>query len=493
MEDVQSIRRQDYANKNFILFVTLGGSSFIGFIYYLATSQGFMKTLSMSIPVAVSVIFFALSKKVPLFEKPFPWIVIGLSGFSAIFNGIVGDPSIATAGIAFFIAGIASVHLSFRLMGFGFITAIAVMAMFLTKYPYQAQIANSKGSLLLPLLLMGVGLLLLIRQTRKMEKQIEDFTAEQIERVAEEDEKNRALNQGVNRIASDLTGIGETATRHLHGQKEILTIMDEVAAGIEEEASQIAQIADNAKRSHQNVLDMQSETEMMNTDTKELRMVSGEFVELMQTLRSGMEEVEHHLQELHQSFDALTQNISQTNDLATSIEMITKQTNLLALNASIEAARAGEHGAGFAVVANEIRQLAGTTSQTLEEIHHNLSAVNRMNENARENLMRSSNELGAQSNSTTDAENKMTEIHKTLMTLHTKFITFDEKMASIVGETTEIGKMTIMLADLLAESSTSLDEVNATIHGTVEDNEQVVATLTRAIRNTRNLSKLHTK
>ncbi len=192
-------------------------------------------------------------------------------------------------------------------------------------------------------------------------------TRKATDRVSEsEDQVSRALEEqrrAVKEIGLAMEQIGQAAGQVSAGAGEQAESVRRISAGVHSLAGSIEAVAARAGAAMAKATEAERTG---STSSAEIRQSLDEISRVFQAL-PGMEAQMSNLETMSRQIGEIVEVISKIAD----------QTNLLALNAAIEAARAGEHGKGFAVVADEVRQLADRAQKATQEIGSIIAAIGR--------------------------------------------------------------------------------------------------------------------
>jgi methyl-accepting chemotaxis protein len=190
--------------------------------------------------------------------------------------------------------------------------------------------------------------------------------------VSEKDQAHSQLSTTINDMAVD---ISKATSKMATGAAEVSFYIDGLVKDIKHSGSQSAEIVDASRALTQTSGELNGN---LQTISKTINQTATACQAADARLQVGVADINRlavsvsnaagQLQQLRTSAD----NIQRITDV---INSLAGQTNLLALNAAIEAARAGEQGRGFAVVADEVRALAGKTAEATRDIANMLAGI----------------------------------------------------------------------------------------------------------------------
>ncbi|TWX70797.1 methyl-accepting chemotaxis protein [Colwellia demingiae] len=271
-------------------------------------------------------------------------------------------------------------------------------------------------------------------------------------------EATTALNGNVSKLKNQSEHNTTILNGHVQETEQVVTAIEEMnatAGSMASDIANVAQLTDNANSAGR---------ESMKTVTQ----AQGTIAELVTDVENSVESVS----EMSSKTDGI-------NSILSVIGGIADQTNLLALNAAIEAARAGEQGRGFAVVADEVRNLASRTKSSTDEIENALSSLLKGNQTVvdsmsvtKERCQKAATGAGEVSISL----DEMTGIVSEINNLSTQVATAAEEQSNV---THEVSKNMTAINEIVGELDNNGKQAFAELNSIDDINQQLTEIISR--------------
>lgn len=186
------------------------------------------------------------------------------------------------------------------------------------------------------------------------------------------------MQTALKKVVQEINGVTEVLQNQVSDSESESQELDKLTASLNRETENVAHSINHIAGTAQKVNEDVAKT---TTAIQKAAAKGNEASKLTEESAATIENLEVQIDRAGKSIHSLGDEVKNIEGVLHVIQGVAEQTNLLALNAAIEAARAGEQGRGFAVVADEVRQLAQRTSESTQEIQ---SMIERLQKVAKE-------------------------------------------------------------------------------------------------------------
>ncbi|MCQ4297639.1 methyl-accepting chemotaxis protein [Pseudomonas stutzeri] len=203
-------------------------------------------------------------------------------------------------------------------------------------------------------------------------------------------EVQQSIRQMQSTLRDTLQDIQGSATQLASAAEELHAVTQHTAQGIHQQNEEVQMAATAVTEMSAAVDEVAGNANRTSDASRDAETVAEAGRRQVTATRQTIHQLSDRLQESVGTVTRLADEAASIGQVADVIRSIAEQTNLLALNAAIEAARAGEAGRGFAVVADEVRNLAQRTQSSTQEIERMIGAIQSATEQSVRDMQQSS-------------------------------------------------------------------------------------------------------
>lgn len=269
-------------------------------------------------------------------------------------------------------------------------------------------------------------------------------------------------SQGLSRGADEQMSSVESTNQSM---KELGSAIEQIAAGTQLQSESVDTTASAITEVSRAINAVAQNAQEAAEGARTADQASRDGLTIVQQTVDGMDQIKGAVQDVADRIGDLGQQSAEIGKIVAVIDDIAAQTNLLALNAAIEAARAGEQGRGFAVVADEVRQLAERVTQATSEIANLIDGVQKGVEESVKATERGTQEVEEGSRLTEQAGKSLNDIQAAVLTVTQQVEQISSAAEEVTASSDEMVKSIESVSAITEQTTASTEEMAASNDG----------------------------